>query len=135
MEMLYGPHCLRKNAPPTVLMVSLNFLSVYLWSSDVFPTFMSPSRTTLTSGFFIFDTSGMMLGRVPLWEQETRTNSFNKEPTDDESSSLTSFYGLKSMCVIKHELVLNLSRESKLQKVIEVKQEVRSHRSEGRVFP
>ncbi|KAG7215791.1 hypothetical protein INR49_021914 [Caranx melampygus] len=56
-----SPHCLRKNAPPTVLMVSLNFLSVYLWSSDVFPTFMSPRRTTLTSGFFIFDTSGIMM--------------------------------------------------------------------------
>ncbi|KAF3843132.1 hypothetical protein F7725_001981 [Dissostichus mawsoni] len=61
--MLYGPHCFRKKAPPTVLTVSLNFLSVYLWSSEVFPTFMSPRRTSFTSGFFIFDTSGMVLLR------------------------------------------------------------------------
>lgn len=61
MEMLYGPHCFKKNAPPIVLKVSLKFLSMYLCSRDVFPTFMSPKTTILITGFLIFPGGGMIL--------------------------------------------------------------------------
>ena len=50
-----------------MLTVSGKRRSMYLWSSDVLPTFMSPKSTIFPSGFLIFPPGAPLRSPTPSW--------------------------------------------------------------------